>query len=85
MKLNTLTLMTGLLVMTVSLSACGGKRTKTEKLDVATGDITQPPNVSKTVKVQEPQKAGETISYEEWLRKREAQSLPEPEDEDGDE
>ena len=79
MKLKTVHLILALLLISSSLSACGGKRAKAEQgvaVD-SSGDITRPPSVVKEVVEQEVERDGsETISYEEWLRKRDAQSLP---------
>lgn len=79
MKLKNFYLIIGLIVISSSLSACGGKRAKSEEpvAEVRGDDITRPPTVVKEVVEQEVERdAGDTISYEEWLRKREASSLP---------
>jgi len=85
MKLKTFYLLIGLLVISGSLSACGGKRAKAEKNteQVATGDITQPPSVVKEVVEPEAERDGtETISYDEWRKKREIQALPSSSDDE---
>jgi len=78
MKLKALFLIIVMTLVASSLAACGGKRAKDDSQvkvqETASSDITSPPNVAKDVfEPEEETNAGDTISYDEWRRKREAQ------------
>ncbi len=61
-----------LLTLSVLLSACGGG--KKEVAAEPTNDITRPPLVEKVSAPQEEAVAeGETISFDEWRKRREAE------------
>ena len=61
-----------LLTLSVLLSACGGG--KKEEAAEPTNDITRPPLVEKVSAPQEEAVAeGETISFDEWRKRREAE------------
>ena len=59
-----------LIFISLSLTACGAKRVKSEQDQV---DITRPPEIDlsgdKAFEIQK--KTDETVSYEEWLKKNE--------------
>ena len=61
-----------LLTLSVLLSACGGG--KKQVAAEPTNDITRPPLVEKVSAAQEEAVAeGETISFDEWRKRREAE------------
>lgn len=62
-----------LLTLSVLLSACGGGK-KEVVAEEPTSDITRPPQVEKVSAPQEEAIAeGETISFDEWRKRREAE------------
>lgn len=63
------------LLVAAFLSACGAKKLAPEEATTAnTKDITRPPTVVKTqAPVESESNPDETISYDEWRRRREAE------------
>ena len=63
------------LSIAVSVSACGSKRVAPAEAIVSnTKDITRPPIVDKSEAAADAEiKPGETVSYDEWRRRREAE------------
>lgn len=63
------------IMVSVVLSACGGKNKSVAKQAeeskvTTTSDITRPPAVIKEVTVEEESNPDETISFDEWRRRR---------------
>lgn len=75
MKMNSISKLALLLFLSISISACGGNK-KAAPQDGAenVADITLPPVVEKDVAPAEATVAdGETVSFDEWRKRREAQ------------
>ena len=81
MTMNSISKLALLLFVSIAISACGGNKKTTSKASGAnkasvanTGDITRPPVVEKDVARAETAAAdGETISFDEWRKRREAE------------
>ena len=74
---NSLPKLTVLILLAGLMTACGPKRVAPEEAVVAnTKDITRPPSVTKDRAPSETESnPDETISYDEWRRRREAQQI----------
>ena len=71
--MNLISKLTLLLALSFLISACGGKK-KAVSGDANVADITRPPTVEKdTTPVEEAFVEGETVSFDEWRKRREAQ------------
>ena len=71
--MNLISKLTLLLLLGFLISACGGKK-KTSPDGANVVDITRPPIVEKdTTPVEEAVAEGETVSFDEWRKRREAQ------------
>lgn len=75
MTMNSISKLALLLFLSISISACGGKKKAASQVDdVNVADITRPPVVEKDVAPEEADVSdGETVSFDEWRKRREAQ------------
>lgn len=75
MTINSISKVTLLLFLSISISACGGnKKASSQTTATDTSDITLPPVVEKdTAPVEAAVPEGETISFDEWRKRREAE------------
>jgi len=71
-----------LLLLSASISACGGNKKPEAQASVDTADdITRPPVIEKgTAPVEEAAAEGETVSFDEWRRRRDAAKLRQEQD-----
>lgn len=78
--MNSISKLVLLLILAVSISACGLNKKKVSKAKSATenvaavsGDITRPPEVEKDLNpLEEAVADGETVSFDEWRKRRQA-------------
>ena len=75
MNMNSISKLSLLLFVSLSISACGGNKKAASSEGVANeNDITRPPVVEKdTAPVETAAADGETVSFDEWRRRREAE------------
>lgn len=66
-----------LIFVSISISACGGKKKASpETIAANANDITRPPVVEKdTAPVEQAAADGETVSFDEWRKRRDAEKL----------
>jgi len=73
-NMNSISKIALLLLLSFSISACGGKKKAVSSEVVDTNDITRPPTVEiGSIPVDEAVAEGETVSFDEWRKRREAQ------------
>jgi len=73
-NMNSISKIALLLLLSFSISACGGKKKAVSSEVVDTNDITRPPTVEiGSTPVDEAVAEGETVSFDEWRKRREAQ------------
>ena len=70
-----ITRLTALLMICLSIAACGGKKQAAPAEEQPVADITRPPQMVKEEprEVVEEGDPDETVSYEEWQRRRQAE------------
>ena len=75
MNMNSISKLALLLLLSISISACGGnKKTESQVSTSKTTDITRPPVVEKElVSAEQATADGETVSFDQWRKRREAE------------
>ncbi|MFT6406735.1 MAG: hypothetical protein ACJAQ6_000145 [Arenicella sp.] len=73
--MNSISKLALLLIVSFSISACGGnKKAASQSTVIDTGDITRPPVVEKDINTADTTSPeGETVSFDEWRKRREAE------------
>lgn len=73
--MNSISKLSLLLFVSISIAACGGNKKAVSEAEVAdVADITRPPVVDKDANpVEEAVAEGETVSFDEWRKRRQAE------------